>query len=211
MIWFCISWVIHSWLQLGIHLDIQVKLWQTLWQFYQNIFLSSLASESCYSKSGYSFPDWSWVGIRDSQVKSRQSRLIRDAWTLCEGFFGGEVSGDASQEKITEIWGLQTAGNALKLSILPSPCYFSIILNILRSHQADLFSSLGGWGGGGGCVRTPRTHCLRAWIPIPNFSDRSIFCFFYFPLRAGHRHQHLQKEILVNNQLDRKTFKEEMW
>ena len=40
-----------------------------------------------------------------------------------------------------------TAGNALKLSILPSPCYFCIILNILRSHQADLF---GYWG-----VRTP--------------------------------------------------------
>ena len=46
-------------------------------------------------------------------------------------------------KKKIEIWGLQTAGNALNLSILPSPCYFCIILNILRSHQADLFGS---WG-----------------------------------------------------------------
>ena len=45
------------------------------------------------------------------------------------------------------IWGLQTAGNAPKLSILPSPCYFCIILNILRSHQVG-FLVLGGGGGG---------------------------------------------------------------
>ena len=44
--------------------------------------------------------------------------------------------------KKLEIWGLQTAWNALKMSILPSPCYFCIILNILQSHQADLFLML---------------------------------------------------------------------
>ena len=43
--------------------------------------------------------------------------------------------------KKIEIWGLQTAGNALKLLIFSSPCYFCIVLNILRSHQADLFGS----------------------------------------------------------------------
>ena len=41
---------------------------------------------------------------------------------------------------------LQTAGNALKMLISPSLCYFCIILNILRSHKVDLFGS---WGGGG--------------------------------------------------------------
>ena len=58
-----------------------------------------------------------------------------------QGFFGG--SGGMLPRKKLDIWGLQTAGNALKLPILPSPCYFCIILNILRSHQADLFGS---WG-----------------------------------------------------------------
>ena len=128
--------------------------------FTKNIFPCSLASESCYSKSGYSFPDWSWVGIRDSQAKSRQSRLIRDTWTLCKGFWGSR--GMLPRKKL-EIRGLQSAGNALKLSILPSPCYFCIILNILRSHKADLFGS---WRGGApsclqACIMvvTGRAHC----------------------------------------------------
>ena len=59
-----------------------------------------------------------------------------------QGFFWGP--GGCFPGKKIEIWGLQTAGNALKWSILPSPCYFCNILNILRSHQADLFGS---WGG----------------------------------------------------------------
>ena len=40
--------------------------------------------------------------------------------------------------------------------ILPPrpPRYFCIILNLLRSHQADLFGLGGGGGGGkGGCVQ----------------------------------------------------------
>ena len=45
--------------------------------------------------------------------------------------------------KKIEICGLQTAGKAFRLSILASPRYFCIILNLLRSHQADLFGS---WG-----------------------------------------------------------------
>ena len=49
--------------------------------------------------------------------------------------------------KKLEIRGLQTAGNAFKLSILTPPRYFCMILNLLRSHQADLFGS---WVGGGG-------------------------------------------------------------
>ena len=125
---------------------------------YQHIFLCSLACESCYSKSGYLCPDWSWVGIRDSQVKLGKSRLNRDAWTVCKGFFGGggvRGSGGMLPQKKFEIWGLQTAGNALKLLILPSLCYICMILNLLRSHQADLFGS---WG-------------MPAHGPEPRFSD----------------------------------------
>ena len=132
------------------------------------MFLCSLARESSYSKSGYSFPDYSWIGIRDSQVKSRQSRLNRDAWTLCKGFWG---SRGILPWKKEEIWSIQTAENALKLSILPSPCYFCIILNILRSHQADLFGS---WGvGGGGCVlRAPPPPYPGAWEDNSNFTTK---------------------------------------
>ena len=70
-----------------------------------------------------------------------------------------------SRKKL-EICGLQTAGNAFKLSILTPPRYFCIILNLLRSHQEDIFGSLGGGGGGGGGgVRAHPSHppCLRAW------------------------------------------------
>ena len=72
---------------------------------------------------------------------------------------GGESRGILPRKKLG-IWGFQTAGNALKLSILASPCYFCIILNILRSHQADLFGS---WGGGGG-----------GWQPWYNNKQRPI-------------------------------------
>ena len=52
----------------------------------KNIFLCSLACESCSStacksyssKSGYSCPDLSRVGIWNFRVKSRHSQLIRD-------------------------------------------------------------------------------------------------------------------------------------
>ena len=57
--------------------------------------------------------------------------------------------GACSPVKKIEILGLQTAGNALKLSILPSPRYFCIILNLLRSHKVDLFGSWRRGGGGG--------------------------------------------------------------
>ena len=46
-----------------------------------------------------------------------------------QGLLGGPWA--CSHGKKLEIGGLQTAGNALKLSILPSPCHFCIILNIL--------------------------------------------------------------------------------
>ena len=58
---------------------------------------------------------------------------------------------------------LQTAGNALKMLISPSLCYFCIILNILRSHKADLF---GYWGGGRGAVLYPLMRkCLDREAP----------------------------------------------
>ena len=78
---------------------------------------------------------WNWTV---TLCKIRTIRLIRDGWTLCKGFWG--AGGMLPRTKI-EIWGIQTAGNTLKLSILPSPRYFCIILNLLRSHQADFFGS----------------------------------------------------------------------
>ena len=135
-----------SWLQLGIHLDIQVKLWQILWQFYQNIFLCPLACESCYSKSGYSFPDWSWVGIRDPQVKSRQSRLIRDAWTLCKGFW--RVPGDASPEKIRNL----RSSNCWKCTGI-----VNLAITVLFLYHFKYFTIPSG------APRAPPPPCLRAW------------------------------------------------
>ena len=93
-------------------------------------------------------PDWSRVRIRDSHEESGRSRVIWDSWTLSKGF--REVRGHAPRKKL-EIWGLQTAGNAFKLSILPPRRQFCTISNLLRSHQADLLAL------GGRCVRTPRT------------------------------------------------------
>ena len=61
--------------------------------------------------------------------------------------------------KKIEIRGLQTAGNAFKLSILPLLRYFCNILNLLRSYQADPFGS---WGGGGACAPPASPSCPRA-------------------------------------------------
>ena len=86
-------------------------------------------------------PDWNRARIRDSQVELRQSRLSWDSWTL---FRVLGRSRDMLPWKKLEIWGLPTAGNAFKLSILSSPPhYFRIILNLLWSHQVDIF---GFWG-----------------------------------------------------------------
>ena len=84
--------------------------------------------------------------------------------------------------KKLEIRDLQTVGNALKLSILPSPCYFCIILNILRSHQSDLFGS---WGGGG--VRTPRTPLPTGLgkLQRPPIEQASLVMSFYFVVLAS--------------------------
>ena len=62
--------------------------------------------------------------------------------------------------KKLEIWGSQTAGNALKLSILPPPRYFCIILNLLRSYQGGPFWLLSD------CVRTPRTPPLPTGLHL---------------------------------------------
>ena len=182
---------------------------------YQNIFLCSLACESCYSKSGYLFPDWSWVEIRDSQVntrrlvlkktvflrgrvrwiwfahnspvcsdegltletsakhhipratnisyqpcwsnpysqvKSRQSRLIRGAWTLLQGFWG--VPGDASPEKIRNL----RSSNCWKCTEI-----VNLTITVLFLYHFKYFTiPLGGpfWflRGGGGGVRAHPAH-----------------------------------------------------
>ena len=59
-------------------------------------------------------------------------------------------SGGMLPRRKLEICGLQTAGDALKLSILPSPCYFCIKYFTIPSGGPF-------WLFGGGCVRTPRT------------------------------------------------------
>ena len=147
-----------SWLQLGIHLNIQVKLWQILWQFYQNMCLCLLACESSYSKSGHLFPDWSWVWIRDSQVKSRQSLLIRDAWTLCKDF--GGVPGDVSPEKIRNLRSSKCwkCTEMVNLTITVFFLYHFKYFTIPSGGPFWFF-----WGGGGACApRAPPPPCLHA-------------------------------------------------
>ena len=87
--------------------------------------------------------DWRQVGIRDSQV----NRLIWDGWLLCLGFWG--FWGMLLPGKKLEIWGFQTAGNALKLSILPSPTLFLYRLKSFTIPSGGPF-----WFLGAG-VRTP--------------------------------------------------------
>ena len=58
-------------------------------------------------------------------------------------------------QKKLEIWGLQTAGNALKLSILPSPCY--------KHFTIPSGGPFGSWGGGGVRAHPAHPPCLRAW------------------------------------------------
>ena len=141
-----------SWLQFGIHLGIQVKLWQILWQFYQNIFLCSLACESFYSKSGYLCPDWSWVGIWDSPVKSGQSRLIWDAWTLCKGFLGGRGGSGACSPKN---WNLRSSSCWKCIEIV----YLTITLLFLYNFKYfTIPSGRPFWLLGGGGVRAHPAH-----------------------------------------------------
>ena len=58
---------------------------------------------------------------------------------LLDTLQGLRGSGSMLLRKKLEICGLQTAGNAMKLSILPPLRYFCISLNLLRSHQGDHF------------------------------------------------------------------------
>ena len=103
---------------------------------------------------------------RDSQVKSIQSRLIRDAWTLCKGFWGSP--GGCFPGKKTRSLRSSNCWKCTEIvqSYHRRQCYFCIILNILRSHQADLFGS---WGGGE-CVHTPRT-------PPPRLPACTLNCY----------------------------------
>ena len=65
----------------------------------------------------------------------------------------------------------------LEIVSLTITTLFCIVLNILRSHKADLFAS---WGGGGGRVGGVRAHpaqnpCLRAYTVLIFSSDNSVF------------------------------------
>ena len=86
----------------------------------------------------------------DSQVKSGCSHLIRDSLTPYLGFWG--VRGRASPEKKKKIEVFQTAGKALRLSILTPPIYFCYLC-FFKSFTVPLggpFFALFFFGGGGG-------------------------------------------------------------
>ena len=89
--------------------------------------------------------------VRDSQVESRQSHLNRDSWTFCKGF--REVRGHVPSEKMRN-W---RPSNCWKYIEIVNPTTTTLILY----HFGFFTIPSGGpsWllGGGGGCVRTPRT------------------------------------------------------
>ena len=85
--------------------------------------------------------------------KIRTIRLLNSGrLDTLQGFFGG--LGACSPGEI-EIWVLQTAGNTLKWSILPSPPYFLYHFKSFTTPSGGPFCLLGERGGG--CVCTPRT------------------------------------------------------
>ena len=155
-----------SLLQLGIHLDIQVKPWQILWQFYQKYVSLLVGLWQLLLKIGIfvSRPKLS----RDSGFSSKIETIPPNSRRLDtrQGVFG-ESREMLPRKKITEIWNLQTAGNALKLSILPSPCYFCIIKKYFTISSGGPFWLLG--GGGVACApRAPLPPCLRACLAYTN-------------------------------------------
>ena len=113
------------------YLSLLVGLWEQLFKIGALISRLKLSRDSGFS----------------SKIKTITPNSVRLDTLQGSRVWGGGGSRGILPRKKLGIWGLQTAGNAVKLSILASPCYFCIILNILRSHQADLFGS---WGGGGG-------------------------------------------------------------
>ena len=96
----------------------------------------------------------------DSQVKSGCSHLIRDGLTLYLGF--GGVRGHAPPGKKLKIEVFQTAGKALRLSILIPPIYFCYLCSFksftvpLGGPQFFAHFFCRGEGGEGACV--------RAWV-----------------------------------------------
>ena len=92
---------------------------------------------------------------RESGFSSKPPNSGRLATLL--GFLGDP--GVCSFRKKLEIWGFQIAGNALKLSILPSPTLFLYRLKYFTIPSGGPFWLLGGG------VRTPRTPPPRAYGP----------------------------------------------
>ena len=141
-----------SLLQLGIHLDIQVKPWQILWQFYQKYVSLLVGLWQLLLKIGIfvSRPKLS----RDSGFSSKIETIPPNSRRLDtrQGFLGSPGKCFPGKKllkfeifKLLEMhWNCQSYHHRV---------IFVSLKNILRFHQADLFGS---WGGGG-CVRTPRT------------------------------------------------------
>ena len=89
---------------------------------------------------------------RDSGFASKigtEFCLNRDGWKLCKGF--REVRWHAYPEKIRNL-SSSNCWKCIEIVNLTITTLFCIILNLLRSHQADLFGSGGGGVGEGGIL-----------------------------------------------------------
>ena len=96
------------------------------------------------------------------------------------------------QQKKNRIFARSASGMSSK-SGPPLAFFFFIrftLFSLISSFQADLF---GWWGGGGGCVRTHRTPCLRACTGF-----QEVFCcpFIIFILLPQLGHSHLRLRVL---------------
>ena len=167
--------------QLGIHLDIQVKRFvhlmtniMTVQQQYISLLVGlSMACESWSSKS---------VGIlalsrlnssRNSGFSSRVGTLlpiIWDSWTLCAGF--REVRGHAPQEKIRDL----RSSNCWKCIEIVNPTTTTLFLYHFKSFTIRLGGPF--WLLGRG-VRAHPAHplpCLRAWQSAADLALSTKYC-----------------------------------
>ena len=147
--WFDLYFSSHSsWLQLGIHLDIQVKLWQILWQFYQKYISLLVGLWELLFKIGILVSRLK-LG-RDLGFSSKIETIPPNSRRLdtLQGFWG--VPGHASLEKI---WNLRSSNCWKCIKIL------NLTITVLFLYHFRYFTipSGGAFWLLGGSVRTPRT------------------------------------------------------
>ena len=142
--WFDLHFSSHSsWLQLGIHLDIQVKLWQILWQFYQKCISLLVGLWELLFKIGILVSRLKLS--RDSEFSSKIETIPPNSQRLdtLQGFFG--VPGHASPEKI---WTLRSSNCWICIEIV------NLTITVLFLYHFKYFTIPSGepfwlWGGGG--------------------------------------------------------------